>query len=170
MNPTKFKVGDKIVDFGRVYRIFKIDNTTENDTIIYFKPYFKSKKDGGMTCSIPAKSINKTNIRRPINKLRMNKILKNLSKKTFANDINDINVLEITEAKEVLSINKAGKTAKILKRLWLEKQDESKNFTKSKETAFKHLIERLSEEIAYAGNTSIENAEAKIRSALKKAT
>jgi len=165
MNPIQLKVGDKIVDFGRVYRIFKIENNLQDNTVIHFKPYFKSKKDGGMTCSIPINNINKTRIRRPINKERMHKILKKLSSKKIDEDIN---ILEITEAKEVLGINKATKTANILKKLWLEKQDESKNFTKSKETAFKHLIERLSEEIAYAGSTTLENAEAKIRNALKK--
>jgi len=166
MSEKKYKVGDKIVDFGRVYRIFKVDNSREDeDKIIHFRPYFKTKKDGGMTCSIPVKNLDKTNIRRPINKDRMKEILDQLS--TKASD--RISLVETSDAKEVLGINKATKTAITLKELWAEKQDETKNFTRSKEMAFKHLIERLSEEIAFAGNTSLEKAETKIRSALKKA-
>ncbi len=165
MNSTRYKVGDKIVDFGRVYNIFKVEGNRKNDTdIIHFRPYFKSKKDGGMTCSIPVKSLEKTNIRRPINEKRMKKILTLLASK--ADDT--LNLVETTDAKEVLGVNKAGKTAKILKSLWLEKQDETKNFTRSKESAFKHLVERLSEEIAYAGHISLKTAEIKIRRALKR--
>lgn len=117
-----------------------------------------------MTCSIPVKSLEKTNIRRPINEKRMKKILTLLASK--ADDT--LNLVETTDAKEVLGVNKAGKTAKILKSLWLEKQDETKNFTRSKESAFKHLVERLSEEIAYAGHISLKTAEIKIRRALKR--
>ncbi len=165
MDSIQYKVGDKIVDFGRVYNIFKIEGNSKSGTkIIYFRPYYTSKKDCGLTCSIPVKNLEKTNIRKPISKKRMKKILSILATRiSYTQD-----PIEITDAKEVLGINRTGKTAKVLKKLWYEKQDESINFTRSKENTFKHLIERLSEEIAYAGDFSLEIAEVKIRKALKK--
>ena len=60
----KYKVGDKIVNFGQVYRVFKIQKE-----IMYYRPYFKrGENQDGIICSVPMKNIKLTQIRRPASK------------------------------------------------------------------------------------------------------
>lgn len=159
---VKFKQGDKIVDYGRVYRIFRVDvpEKSSEDRILHFRPYFHKGRNGKMTCSIPSKNIDKTKIRKPIDINELKKVFKILkSKPEYEVDTNN--------AKEVLGENKPRKTAQIIKGLWMEKNDEDRHFTRTKKQAFKLLIARLSEEIAFVKDTTPQKAEESIRRALK---
>jgi len=162
MKKINFRRGDKIVDYGRVYRIFKVDTPQKasEDRILHFRPYFNSSKNGEMVCSIPSKNIDKTKIRKPINNIELKKVFQILKN----NPKNDV---DTNNAKEILGENKPKKTAEIIRGLWLEKTDEDKHFTRTKKQAFKHLITRLSEEIAFVKDTTPEKAEESIRRALK---
>lgn len=162
MKKIKYKKGDKIIDYGRVYRIFKVDvpEKPSEDRILHFRPYFHKRKTGEMVCSIPSKNIDKTNIRKPISEHDLKKVFAILKSKP-KEEINTNN------AKEILGENKPDKTAQVIKGLWLEKHDEDKHFTRTKKQAFKHLIARLSEEVAFVKNISPEKAEESIRRALK---
>lgn len=161
-----FKVGDKIVDFGQVYRIFKIKkqkNAKGKEEVIFFKPYFKTKQNRTLICSIPVNNIDKTKIRRPISKKELRKLLKELSQKS------DIETpINVSRAREILNLNDPYKTVQILKSLWIEKNDKSTNFTKTRESVFGLSIKRLFEEVAFVNSVSIGKARKQIKAALEK--
>lgn len=163
------KVGNKIVDFGQVYRIFKIEKQKrakgKEETVIFFRPYFKTKQNRTLICSIPVNNIKKTKIRRPISKKELRKLLKELSQKS------DIEIpINITRAKEMLNLNDPHEIVRILKSLWLEKNDKSTSFTKTREKVLRLAIKRLVEEVALVNNMSIEKAKSQIEEALEKGT
>lgn len=164
-----FKVGDKIVDFGQVYRIFKIKKQKnakgKEEEVIFFRPYFKTKQNRTLICSIPVNNIDKTKIRRPISKKELRKLLKELSQKS------DIETpINVSRAREILNLNDPYKTVQILKSLWIEKNDESTNFTKTRESVFGLSMKRLVEEVALVNNVSIEKAKRQIKQTLEKGT
>lgn len=163
----KFKVGDKIIDFGEVYKIFKVKKQKTLDgtkqKVIFFKPFFKIEEDETLVCSIPLKNIKKTNIRKPISKNELKKILKNLAKKTKIEEPTNLN-----KAKIILNSNNVYKTAQILNRLWSEKNDQTKNFTKSKKKVFELSMKRLVQEVALVSNLPLKKAKDEIMAALKK--
>ena len=163
------KVGNKIVDFGQVYRIFKIEKQKrakgKEETVIFFRPYFKTKQNRTLICSIPVNNIKKTKIRRPISKKELRKLLKELSQKS------DIEIpINITRAKEMLNLNDPHEIVRILKSLWLEKNDKSTSFTKTREKVLRLAIKRLVEEVALVNNMSIEKAKRQMEEALEKGT
>jgi len=163
------KVGDRIVDFGQVYRIFKIEKQKrakgKEETVIFFRPYFKTKQNRTLICSIPVNNIKKTKIRRPISKKELRKLLKELSQKS------DIEIpINITRAKEMLNLNDPHEIVRILKSLWLEKNDKSTSFTKTREKVLRLAIKRLVEEVALVNNMSIEKAKRQMEEALEKGT
>lgn len=162
-----FKVGNKIIDFGQVYRIFKIEKRKsaedKKEKVIHFKPYYKTKQNKDLVCSIPVKNIGLTHIRKPISKNRMKQLLKKLSEKE-----NKKRPINTTPSKEKLRLNKLSTTAQILKRLWLDKQDESTNFTGNKQNLLNLSMKRLVEEAAFVSNISLAKAGKKIKESLRK--
>lgn len=162
-----FKVGDKIVDFGQVYRIFKIkkqkNKKGKEERVIVFRPYFKTRQNRTLVCSIPVKNIVKTNIRRPISKKELRKLLKELSKKA---DVK--NPINTTRLREMLCLNEAHKTTQVLKALWLDKNDESTSFTKTRKDILNLAIKRLVEEVAFVNRISLGKARKQIKTALKR--
>jgi len=161
-----FKVGDKIIEFGQVYRIFKIvkkkgpQGKEEKD--IHYRNYYRTLINKGLSFSIPVKNIKKTNIRRPISKKRLGKLLKEFTKMPKKEPL-----LNITKAKSDLILNDPFKTAQILKKLWLDKNDESTNFNKTQKGIFELSMERLREEVAFVGHLSLAKAIEKIKEALE---
>jgi len=160
-----FKVGDKIVEFGRIYRIFKIERqkSDKDQKVVFFRPYFRSKENATLVYSIPVDSINKTSIRKPLDRKELKELLKKLSRR-----VNIEVPVNTGEMKETLSLNDPYKTARILKGFWIEKNDESTNFTKSKKDAFEMTMGCLLEEAAFIGGISFAEARKKIEAALKK--
>jgi len=162
-----FKVGDKTIDFGQVYRIFKIkkkkDVEDKEEKIIHFRPYFRTKQNKTSSCSIPVKNIGLTHIRRPISKRKLKELLKSLSKKPETKK--PINTKKV---RNTLNLNKAQKTAQVLKRIWLDKNDESTNFTKAKRDILDSLMKGLVEEVAFVFGISVAQARKKIKGRLKR--
>lgn len=164
-----FKVGDKIVRFGQVYRIFRIKKQKrtkdEKETIIFFSPYLKTRKNRTLICSIPVNNIDKTNIRRPISKKGLRQLFKKLSQKS------DIKTpFNTTKARGQLSLNDPYENVEILKHLWQEKKNESTSFTKTREDVFRLALKRLMEEVALVKGVSIGEARRQIKAALEKGT
>ncbi len=155
----RFKVGDKIVDFGQVYRVFKVKKET-----VFFKPYFKNRLNNGMVCSIPIDNFTKTKMRKPIKKKELKLLMKRLGKKARKDKL-----LETTRAKDLLNFNDPKKTVRVLRSLWREKADDSINFTKSKKDAFELAIKRFVEEVAFLSGVSVEKSREKIETALNSA-
>jgi RNA polymerase-interacting CarD/CdnL/TRCF family regulator len=163
----KFKVGDKIVELGQVFAIFKIkkirNGNGELERVIFFKPYFKTKIATNLTCSIPENSIKETGIRRPISPKELGRLIKKLGKK---GDIEK--AIVINEAKNLLKLNQPSETVELLRMLWLEKNQKPESFSKSKKDIFNLALTRLIEEFALVGRTSLEKAKKEINLALQK--
>jgi len=132
------KVGDKIVHFGQIYRIFRA----------------KRKK-----------GIKKTNIRKPLSKKEINKLLKKLTVQFKSKDIPDAGKL-----REKLVLNDPAKLVRVLRQLWRDKKNEETNFTKSKENVFKLALKKLSQEVALVKNIKLDKAKEKIQKQLKKSS
>jgi len=156
---VKFKVGDAIVDFGKVYRIFEM-----KDKKCFFKPLFPTKANEGLVCSIPLKSLEETDIRYPIDKKELKKLLAQISKPIKAE-----RRLNINRNRGIMVSNDIGKTVEFIRRLWSIKIDESRNFTTTKKSAFRILMRRLSEEVALVYHQTPEEAEKGIERRLKRA-
>lgn len=163
----KLRVGDKILEFGQVFRVFKIENKKngngEPERTIHFRPYFKSNDNKGMTCSIPEDSLGQTNIRRPISLETARSLIEKLSQKPKGEMSTDVDSI-----KQTLGQNDPHETARVVRSLWVEKLDGEITFTKSKKDMFELATSRLVEEVAYVIKTPPENAYSKIKAALEK--
>lgn len=161
-----FKPGDKIIDGGQAYQIFEVNKSKNCDgseeRFIFYEPYFKSPIVNAATCSIPIRSIDKTYIRKPISKKNLKKILDGLSKGSNSEDQPNTLVL-----RDALRFNNAQKTAAVLKALWIDKEDQSTNFSRQKQDVFKQAMEQLVEEVAVVANISLVEAREKIERALE---
>lgn len=165
-NIKNFAVGDKIINFNKVYIIFKIIKEKIKDKkeqIISFKPFFKNEKKNSLTFSIPVNNIDKTNIRKPLSKKELKQLLNELSKTP------DIETpIEIDKINDDLNSNDPNIHVQILKCLWREKNDETTNFTKTRSDVLGLTIKLLLEEVALVSGVSLEKAEEKIKTALKR--
>lgn len=163
----QFKVGDKVVDFGQVYMIYKIkkDKNLEGkkEDCIYYKPYFKSEKNQSLVCSIPKSSVEEANLRKPAPRKKISKVLKLLGQ-----GLNGETTINITKASTYLKESDPVETARLLKLLWLEKQDEEKKLSTRKRTMYQDAMRYLVEEIAVVQNISLKKAREKISRRLKK--
>lgn len=155
-----YKVGDKVICGGYLYRIFKVDL---EEAVIFFKPYFKENKNSSTVRRIPVQNLGKTNMREPMTKEQAKEVIDLLREKAFKNVFVDLN-----EAKDVLVKNDLHGTVKVLKWLWRDKQNEEiTGFTLSKKRVWDVATERLSEEIAYVHNTTLDKAQEMILKYLK---
>lgn len=166
MKNRKYKVGDKIVELGEVFRIFKIRKEKNDEgvyeRIIYFKPYYKRNNSSGIICSIPLKNINKTSIRKPISRKELKGLFKELKKKNRIEAFPPIN-----ESKVLLKSDDLADTVKLLKILYKEKKIRPESFSKSKKDVLDSAFERLTQEFALVGGVSLEKAKDEIALALQ---
>jgi len=161
----KLKVGDVIIDFGQVCKIFKIKKEEKKngrkEKTIFFKPYFTNSKNKTLIYSICKKDLKNTRIRKPVSKTQLSKLFKKLAqKKSKRKPFNP------RRAKEVLNLNNLEKTAQILKSVWLEKKAQKK-LTKTKRDILKLSTSRLVEEVAFVEKISVKKAKKKIEKILK---
>jgi RNA polymerase-interacting CarD/CdnL/TRCF family regulator len=165
MKDQKIKVGDKIIKGNKVYIIFKIKVKKiagKLETVVFFKPYFKSKYNKDITVSVPFANFEKANIRLPMTKKNLKKLLTELSHKS------EVNLpIEVIAAKEALNSNDPYKNIEVLKRLVISKKDKTINFTQSKKDVFIQVLSQLVEEIAFVGKLSLVQTEKKIQKILK---
>lgn len=166
---TKLRVGDKIVDFGQVFRIFKIktqkSRSGKKERVIFFRPYFRTDKNKDYVSSIPIGSIPLTRIRRPFSKSRLKKVLGKIAARP-----KNTNPVNVNRAKEKLKLNNPEATARIVRRLWRDKQDEETTYPTSKQLLMKTAMKGLIEEIALALKTTPEKAKERVEEELRKRT
>lgn len=151
-----FKIGDKIVHFGKVYHIFK-----KKKDKIFFRRYFKTPKNKNVIRSIPLKNINQAGIRKPLSKEKINDLFKSVLRRRTKK------IKKTVKAKETLNENNLSQSLEIVKNLIHEKAQNSNKLTFSKRNLFKASMKRVQEEIAYSFNISLTEAEEKIIKILK---
>jgi RNA polymerase-interacting CarD/CdnL/TRCF family regulator len=164
----KYKVGDKIVRFGRVYEIFKVTEEPVlegegTEEIIHFRPVYETVANKSLICSIPAENVEKTNMRQPLSKEEVEELIDFLRetiemKKRF----------NTRQAKELLKSNDPDKIAMILKKLAIVKHDPDTNFTYTKKRIFRKAIKRLQEEIALVKDMDLDETEKMLTEILDK--
>jgi len=161
----KLRVGNKLIEGGRVYKVFKItflENEGRKERIIHYKPHYQDSNYGSLVCSIPECNLVDTDKRMPVSKREILDILKYLSKRS-----NRKNEVDAVDAKSVLSLNDFHETAKVLKGFWREKIKKDVNFTKTKSDVLQRAIDNMVEEVALVFGISTDNAKQKINLALK---
>ena len=155
----KYKVGDKIVEFGEIYRIFKIDKKKQNDgsveEIIHYKPLSKIGNASTIICSIPLSKVDQTAIRDPLTKEQFTFFLKELQeiKVEIFNDIN--------EARSALKSNTPLENLTAIKALKKESTTVD-YFNKNKTDLLNFAIEKVALEFSLVFNTSLQKAKDKI--------
>ena len=164
----RLKVGDKLVDFGQVFRIFKIETKENSDgeieRILHFRPFYKTGDYKGMVCSIPENSLANTKIRRPVSKETASEIVKKLKNKPEESMATDIDTV-----KQILGNNDPHETMRVVRSMWIEKIKTDTTFTKSKSDIFELAIYHLAEEIALVTNASPDTVHKKVKNTLEKA-
>lgn len=153
-----YRRGDKIVEFGRVYRIFQI-----KEKMIYFRPFFATRRDNSLTCSVPIEKIAQNNIRKPIGQKGFKKVMEILK-----TEVKHELPMDMAEAKETLKINKASVLAENMRQLWQEKNCKENNFTKIKSDLLEVMTASLTEELAIVKNVSLQKAGVLINRALQR--
>lgn len=166
MEKRAYKVGSKIVEGGRVHRIFRSAKRKNKDgemvQTIFFKPFFKIDSDNFLTSSIPLSNVVEANIRKAVSKAELSEIMSSLEKK-IKEEIIDLDIL-----KEKIIINEAKSTAQVIKSLWVDKNNIATSFSPSKKSIYKKAMRSFSEEYALVRNTTVEKAENKIIDILEK--
>lgn len=163
----EFKVGDKIVRFGRVYEIFKISeeenfDSGEMEKLMYFRPVYESQANRTLICAIPINNIELTNIRLPMSEGECDKLLELLDSQYEMKGRFNTRL-----AKDVLKSNEPEKIAMMLKKLAIVKRDPDVNFTYTKKTVFRQGLKRLQEEVALVKGIPLEEARKKLIMLLK---
>ena len=161
------KVGDKIVEIGHVYWIFKTETSKNKDgdkiKTIFFKSYYKNKNNRTVISSIPAQNIKKANIRKPLKKAKLKKLLTEFPKKPES-----LEPLNLVKARDTLKLNSPKETMKVLRKIWIEKKERGNQLTKSKKDVYELALNRLQEEIAFVDKISLKKAREKINNSLNK--
>jgi RNA polymerase-interacting CarD/CdnL/TRCF family regulator len=160
-DPDSYSVGDALVNFGQIYLIFKV--TEDEDPKIYFKPFYENNTNRGIVRTIPQSNLVKTCNRKPLSQEKLKRLLDYLSK----TDHEILPIEDLIREKEKLNKNDAFVTARILKKLWFEKQTEAENFKYNKIHLMKTAIKRLAQELAYIQEQTLEETEKQLEETLK---
>lgn len=161
---NKIKVGSKIIERGKVFRVFKITMTRYNgkqERVIHYRHHFDDSVDSSLVFSIPESSIEYPDIRKPVSKNEIVEVLQFLSKRTRNED-----KLDIADAKMVLNLNDIYKTAEIIKKYHKEKNGSEEDFSKVKRDLLNTAIEIIIEEIALVHKVSLNSAKQQVSLAL----
>ncbi len=169
LDDSPVKEGDVLVEHGKLYEVVKVAKKVgfngEEKIHVFFKPLFETNENRTLSCNIPLENLVKANIRRPVGKNEMHKILQfDLNLGNFLNQDFDI-----AYAKEILKKNDPKASAQLAKSIWQEIKDDIESATKSKKDIFTLSIQSLTQEVAYTFGITLEKAEAKLHNALKKA-
>jgi RNA polymerase-interacting CarD/CdnL/TRCF family regulator len=159
------KIGDKIIDFGRVYRVFKINKKGKSSRgrLICFRPFYKKVNNRDLVCTIPEKNLSKTNMRRPLKKKEVKELLKD-----FLSPFESAESVNFDQAKKAIATNDPFAMINSTKNLYYSRKGEGKDFTVSQKRIFNSLIGRIAEESAFVLGKKPEQIKEKINNSLKK--
>lgn len=159
------KVGDRIVENGRVCEVFKIkkEETPEGEEteIIYYKPCFEDPSCDSLICSVPVEFLEEAGIRNVGEKNEMEKAINTLSK-----SMKEGMKVKVSEMKDLLKDNTPKSAAEVLRLLWIDKKDENTSFSLSKKSVFTKAMKNVVQEFAVVKNISVEEAQVKIEEKL----
>lgn len=158
-NLKELKIGDIIIRFGQVYKVFKIENAT-----VFYHRVLETIKQATSVLSIPQQSIDKTKIRIPISKKELDSLLGPELKEMKVDLTISLNAL-----KSFLNTDSPIEVMRILKTLTLMR-DENRKLPFSKREVFDTLVKRFTSEVAFVYGVDEKKAKEIIETALVKAT
>lgn len=165
LSDTDYKVGDKIVELGQVFKVFKIKKIEASDgcliKTLFFKPLFVDDHTANYVCSIPVENIPMTQIRKPMSKKELNFLVKKIRNSKICEEFSNVD-----KAKELLCSSDPFDLVKILKCYW-KLQCEEENFTKRKKDVFLSALNGIAEEFAAVTNMTLDKAKMRIFAALE---
>lgn len=168
LNDTPITVGDELVENGKLYKVFAIEDKKmydgKTETHVFFKPLYETPDNRTLSCAIPLKNISQANIRRPLVKKIMSEVLEILS----SEDIEKVEIIDITVAKDILKLNNPHESARVLRTIWDELNSTDLNPTKSRKDVLELSLKTLAQEVAFTYDLTLEKAEKKLEKALKK--
>jgi len=153
------KIGDVIIRFGQVYKVFKIENKT-----LFYQKYFEGTKQSASILSIPQSAIDKTKIRLPIAKKELDDLL-GPKLQTLKVDL----TISLNAIKSILNTDEPEEVMRILKMLTLMR-DEHGKLPFSKREIFDTLEKRFQSEVAYVYGVDEKKAKEIIELSLTKVT
>jgi len=160
---TNIKVGSRIIECGKVYTVYKIEERLVGDKtqrIIFYKPHFVNSNYGTVICSMPEDNLTEANVRQPISTAELKEIIGKLSAKPQEL------VLDAIDAKLTLNGNDIYKSVEILKVYWKEKNENKDAFSKSKKDILELAFEKVIEEVAVVKGVTLDAARLTLTSAL----
>lgn len=158
-NLNNLKIGDVIIRFGQVYKVFKIENAT-----VFYHRFLESLKQATSIFSIPQQSIEKTKIRVPIDKKELNNLLgKGLKEMKVDLEIS------LNAIKGFLNTDDPIEVVRMLKTLTLMR-DENGKLPFSKREVYDTLLKRFASEVAFVYEQDEKKAKELIEQALVEAT
>lgn len=162
INLNKLKIGDVIVRFGQVYKVFKIEKK-DDKSMIFYKKLVKNLRHASSIFSIPQKSIEKTKIRPPISKKELDALL-GPKLKAFEVDL----TINLNTIKAVLNTDEPEDVVKMLKNLTAAREAGDGKLPFSKREVYDSLLNRLASEVAFVYDETEEKAKEIINQALEK--
>ncbi|MBU1084820.1 MAG: hypothetical protein ABIJ43_00290 [Candidatus Beckwithbacteria bacterium] len=150
-------VGDLVVRYGKVLKVFKIKKDT-----IEFQPFFAFQAVNGLSFTLKLKNAYDGHIRQLVSKSKIKKLLSLIIKKPSAK-INP----PVYNTKTALNKNQLEETLWIIKILWLEKQKKANTLLGGKLVVFRKAMLQATNEIAAVNKTSPNQAELLIQSGLE---
>lgn len=152
-----YKVGDKIIDYGQVFRIFKIlrqrNSNGGHERVMYFRPFYRSSNNYNVVSSIPMKNIEQTEIRDPLSANEIKTLFIKLKKRKRTEVYFDIN-----KTKDLFKRYDPDSDVRLLRDLWKEKKDKSETFSKNKRDIFDLVHDRFSQECAIVKGLPLQKA------------
>ena len=151
------KVGDRVVRYGRVLKVFQIKNE-----MVYFQPNFTSPSNNSLTYQVSAKNVHASNIRKVVSKKELQQLFKSILSQPA--ELGSINSMEVRLS---LTNNDLTETLKALKNLWLERIGKTASLASGKLSIYQQALEQATEEVAAVKNVALDKAKQAIMSALK---
>ena len=162
----KIKIGTKLVEQGKVFRVIKIEEyewNGEETRMIHYKPHYERYNGEAIICTIPECTLGECNIRAPHPKDEIKNVMDRLTKR-----VPKYTEIDIVEAKSTIKENDIYETVEVAKHLWNEKSKKGEEFKKQRRDVLETAISRIVEEIALVKGVSPNTAEKHIHSALDK--
>ena len=153
----KVKIGDLLVRFGKILKVSQIKEGS-----VELRPFFNTKSSNGLTYSIQDTSLDSGSVRHLVSKEKLGVILAKILKATTTTlEIN------VTESKVSLSTHELTDSLRIIKDLWLEKQNHAGFLPGGRLSLYQQALIQASEEIAAVKGILPEQAKLLVLTTLK---
>ncbi|MFH0943452.1 MAG: hypothetical protein V1810_04755 [Candidatus Beckwithbacteria bacterium] len=156
-NTTNLTVGDLVVRYGKVMKVFQINQDT-----VSLQPFSTLKTKNSLTFTLKRGQAHEGHIRPLVSKAKLKQLLDLIIKKPLTKDR-----CPVYNADTALRQNKFADTLWVIKTLWLEKQEKSNTLPGGKLTIFQQALIQITEEIAAVNHISPQQAKILLLSGLK---